>query len=95
VSSTDSEIMNYMLETSLKLCIRILFLDTKVSGAFYWTDRIGRYLTSNVNITVDGTSVPIGSRYRKFTTPINNYTVLAFGVLFDFTGYSSIFTILI
>jgi len=46
----------------------------------------GRYLTSNVNITVNGTSLPIGSRYRKFQTPANNYTILAFGVLFDFTG---------
>jgi hypothetical protein len=47
---------------------------------------LGRYLTSNVNITVNGTSIPIGSRYRKFQTPINNYTILAFGVLFDFKG---------
>ena len=47
---------------------------------------LGRYLTSNVNITVNGTSVPLGERYRKFTTPINNYTILAFGILFDFTG---------
>jgi len=35
---------------------------------------------------MNGTSVPIGSRYRKFQTPANNYTILAFGVLFDFTG---------
>lgn len=46
----------------------------------------GRYLTSNVNITVNGVSRPIGSLYRKFTTPINNFTILAFGILFDFTG---------
>ena len=50
---------------------------------------VGRYLTSNVNITVNGTSLPLGSRYRKFRTPVNNYTILAFGVLFDFTGISS------
>ena len=52
---------------------------------------VGRYLTSNVNITVNGTSLPIGARYRKFRTPVNNYTILAFGVLFDFTGTSSYF----
>ena len=46
----------------------------------------GRYLTSNVNISVDGISRPMGSLYRRFTTPINNYTILAFGILFDFTG---------
>jgi len=48
----------------------------------------GRYLTSNVNITINGVSKPLGSLYRKFTTPINNYTILAFGVLFDFHGPS-------
>ena len=47
---------------------------------------LGRYVTSNVNITVNGISRPLGSRYRKFKTPVNNYTILAFGVLFDFTG---------
>jgi 2',3'-cyclic-nucleotide 2'-phosphodiesterase (5'-nucleotidase family) len=46
----------------------------------------GRYLTSNVNVTINGISKPMGSLYRKFTTPINNYTILAFGILFDFTG---------
>jgi len=49
----------------------------------------GRYLTSNVNITINGVSKPLGSLYRKFRTPINNYTILAFGVLFDFHGPSS------
>ena len=39
-----------------------------------------------MNITVNGTSVPMGERHRKFTTPINNITILAFGILFDFTG---------
>ena len=39
-----------------------------------------------MNITVNGTSIPLGERYRKFTTPVNNFTILAFGILFDFTG---------
>ncbi|KZV99822.1 Metallo-dependent phosphatase [Exidia glandulosa HHB12029] len=47
----------------------------------------GRYLTSNVNITVPGTttSVPVGSRFAKFKTLLGR-KVTAYGVLFDFTG---------
>ncbi|KAF7294146.1 hypothetical protein HMN09_01143000 [Mycena chlorophos] len=63
----------------------------------------GRYLTSNVNITVfdeDGqaVSVPVGSRYRKFTIKKSfsgqsgaesngprGRSVTAFGIMFDFT----------
>ncbi|KAI6029161.1 5'-nucleotidase, partial [Pisolithus microcarpus] len=50
----------------------------------------GRYLTSNVNITVfdsDGkaVSVPVGSRYAKFTTAMGR-RVTSLGVLFNFTG---------
>ncbi|KAJ7055073.1 Metallo-dependent phosphatase-like protein [Mycena amicta] len=49
----------------------------------------GRYLSSNVNITVfdennQTTSVPVGSRFRKFKTR-KGRTVTAFGVLYDFT----------
>lgn len=46
----------------------------------------GRYLTSNVNITVPGTttSVPVGSRFAKFKTLLGR-KVTAYGVLFDFT----------
>ena len=88
--STDAETTSYMSEMSRKLFTRNLFLDMKVPeviGALI----VGRYLTSNVNITVNGISLPIGARYRKFRTPVNNYTILAFGVLFDFTGASSSF----
>ncbi|KAJ7685395.1 Metallo-dependent phosphatase-like protein [Mycena polygramma] len=45
----------------------------------------GRYLSSNVNITVDGVSKPVGSRFAKFKTR-KNRAVTALGVLFDFTG---------
>ncbi|KZP12981.1 Metallo-dependent phosphatase, partial [Athelia psychrophila] len=45
----------------------------------------GRYLTSNVNITVNGASRPVGSLFRKFTTA-RGRKVTALGVLFDFTG---------
>ncbi|EGG11964.1 uncharacterized protein MELLADRAFT_32752 [Melampsora larici-populina 98AG31] len=45
----------------------------------------GSYLTSNVNITTSGTSVPIGSRYRKFKTT-QGRTVTAFGITFHFTA---------
>ncbi|PLW47342.1 hypothetical protein PCASD_02626 [Puccinia coronata f. sp. avenae] len=48
----------------------------------YWK---GSYLSSNVNITTSGTSVPIGSRYRKFTTE-QGRKVTAFGIIFHFTG---------
>ncbi|KAJ7194563.1 Metallo-dependent phosphatase-like protein [Mycena pura] len=49
----------------------------------------GRYLSSNVNITVfdannQSISIPVGSRFRKFTTR-KGRSVTAFGVLFDFT----------
>jgi hypothetical protein len=50
----------------------------------------GRYLSSNVNITVpDGHggshSLPVGSRYAKFKTLFGR-RVTSLGVLFDFTG---------
>ncbi|KAJ7770978.1 Metallo-dependent phosphatase-like protein [Mycena maculata] len=50
----------------------------------------GRYLSSNVNITVfdannQSVSVPVGSRFRKFQTR-KGRSVTAFGILFDWTG---------
>ncbi|KAI0301752.1 Metallo-dependent phosphatase-like protein [Multifurca ochricompacta] len=50
----------------------------------------GRYLSSNVNITVAGpggtpVSVPVGSRFAKFKTR-KGRKVTSLGVLFDFTG---------
>ncbi|CAE6495700.1 unnamed protein product [Rhizoctonia solani] len=50
----------------------------------------GRYLSSNVNITVQdeqGNSVtkPLGARFAKFTTK-QKKKITAFGVLFEFTG---------
>ncbi|KAF5375572.1 hypothetical protein D9615_009216 [Tricholomella constricta] len=47
----------------------------------------GRYLSSNANITLPGTSgtVPIGNRWAKFKTQ-KGRNVTALGVLFDFTG---------
>ncbi|KAH9935240.1 Metallo-dependent phosphatase-like protein, partial [Epithele typhae] len=50
----------------------------------------GRYLSSNVNITVfdkhgHNVSVPVGDRYRKFKTRKGRH-VTSLGVLFDFTG---------
>ncbi|KAJ8516929.1 hypothetical protein ONZ45_g5811 [Pleurotus djamor] len=52
----------------------------------------GRYLTSNVNITVpdrkgNPISVPLGKRFAKFKTR-KGRRVTAFGVLFDFTSNS-------
>lgn len=41
----------------------------------------GRYLTSNVNITVDGISQPVGKQYIKFETATGR-RVTAFGVLY-------------
>ncbi|KAJ7632877.1 Metallo-dependent phosphatase-like protein [Roridomyces roridus] len=45
----------------------------------------GRYLSSNVNITIDGVSRPVGDRFAKFKTR-KGRQVTALGVLFDFTG---------
>ena len=45
----------------------------------------GRYLSSNVNITVNNVSVPVGERFAKFKTA-KGRKVTALGVLFDFTG---------
>ncbi|KIK45387.1 hypothetical protein CY34DRAFT_801759 [Suillus luteus UH-Slu-Lm8-n1] len=50
----------------------------------------GRYLTSNVNITIfdsDGKpeSVPVGNRYTKFTTR-KGRRITSLGVIFNFTG---------
>ncbi|KAF7352259.1 Vacuolar protein [Mycena venus] len=50
----------------------------------------GRYLSSNVNITVfdannQSVSVPVGSRFRKFTTR-KGRRVTAFGVLINWAG---------
>ncbi|KAG0703328.1 Metallo-dependent phosphatase-like protein [Suillus ampliporus] len=50
----------------------------------------GRYLSSNVNITVfnsdgEAESVPVGNRYTKFTTR-KGRRITSLGVLYDFTG---------
>ncbi|KAF8589377.1 hypothetical protein K439DRAFT_1628820 [Ramaria rubella] len=50
----------------------------------------GRYLSSNVNITVNdkhgnAVSVPVGSRFAKFKTA-KGRSVTSVGVLYDFTG---------
>ncbi|KAI0943929.1 hypothetical protein AcV7_001880 [Taiwanofungus camphoratus] len=50
----------------------------------------GRYLSSNVNITVfdehnNTVSVPVGSRYAKFKTR-KGRSVTSLGVIYDFTG---------
>lgn len=52
----------------------------------------GRYLTSNVNITMVSpsgqvTNVPVGERYAKFTTS-QGRKVTALGVLFNFANYA-------
>ncbi|KAF8306030.1 hypothetical protein DL93DRAFT_2065823 [Clavulina sp. PMI_390] len=53
----------------------------------------GKYLSSNVNITVNDStgaavSVPVGSRYRKFKTLFGR-KVTALGVLYNFSGNSA------
>ncbi|KAJ7773552.1 5'-nucleotidase [Mycena olivaceomarginata] len=45
----------------------------------------GRYLSSNVNITIDGVSKPLGSRFAIFKMR-KGRAVTALDVLFDFTG---------
>ncbi|CCM03935.1 uncharacterized protein FIBRA_06087 [Fibroporia radiculosa] len=61
--------------------------DMYTNFAPHWN---GRYLSSNVNITVfDGNnntiSVPVGSRYTKFKTR-KGRSITSLGVLYDFTG---------
>ena len=70
-------------------------LDMYTDFAPHWN---GRYLSSNANITfpitdlssadpsdVKNMSVPVGSRYAKFSTPMGR-RVTSLGVLFNFTG---------
>ncbi|KAL8754234.1 MAG: hypothetical protein Q9184_005176 [Pyrenodesmia sp. 2 TL-2023] len=48
----------------------------------------GNYLASNLDILdpKSGERVPLGPRFRKFTTKNQGIRILAFGFLFDFTG---------
>ncbi|KAL7271342.1 hypothetical protein RUND412_005902 [Rhizina undulata] len=46
----------------------------------------GRYLTSNVDINVDGEWVPMANRSLSFTMEKSGLRVTAFGFLFNFTG---------
>lgn len=61
---------------------------TMQAFASYWGEK---YLTSNVNIlnTKTGTYQPLGRQYRYFTTP-HGLRIMAFGVLYDFTGNTNI-----
>lgn len=43
----------------------------------------GRYLASNVNITIEGTSRPFAPRFRRWTTT-KGLRIFSMGVLFDF-----------
>ncbi|KIR42954.1 vacuolar protein [Cryptococcus deuterogattii 99/473] len=56
----------------------------------------GRYVTSNVNITVEREgewqSVPIGQTHLKFTTK-QGYNVTAFGVIFNFKAHDKGITV--
>ncbi|KIR36088.1 vacuolar protein [Cryptococcus deuterogattii CA1014] len=56
----------------------------------------GRYVTSNVNITVkregEWQSVPIGQTHLKFTTK-QGYNVTAFGVIFNFKAHDKGITV--
>ncbi|KAI5117468.1 hypothetical protein M0805_004071 [Coniferiporia weirii] len=64
-------------------------LDMYTNFAPHWN---GRYLSSNVNITVpdpkntgSNMSVPVGDRFTKFTTALGR-KITSLGVIFDFTG---------
>lgn len=49
-----------------------------------------KYVCSNVDIRLDnGLFVPLGLKYKYFTTPIRGIRVLAFGFLFDFKRFNS------
>ncbi|EGV64818.1 hypothetical protein CANTEDRAFT_113586 [Yamadazyma tenuis ATCC 10573] len=42
------------------------------------------YISTNVEILVNGSFHSFGTKYRYFETPINQYKILSFGFLFDF-----------
>ena len=49
-----------------------------------------KYVCSNVEIRLnDGQFVPMGQKYKYFTTPIRGIRVLAFGFLFDFKRFNN------
>lgn len=49
-----------------------------------------KYVCSNVDIRLDnGLFVPLGLKYKYFTTPIRGIRVLTFGFLFDFKRFNS------
>lgn len=43
------------------------------------------YVSSNVEIEIDSKFVPIGNKYKYFTTPVKEIKILSFGFIFDFT----------
>ncbi|VVT56314.1 uncharacterized protein SAPINGB_P004958 [Magnusiomyces paraingens] len=45
-----------------------------------------KYVVSNVDIIFNNSWVPMGNRYRRFTTDVQKLNVVAFGFLFNFRG---------
>jgi len=99
--SWPSGITNSMSTPTPLICSAYIFFgglayvptDTVPSSTNFAPKLKGKYLTSNVNITVTDKynqtiNVPIGCRFRKFKTTMGR-RVTAFGVLFDFTGNSA------
>lgn len=86
--------MPYLLSAkhSHELYIYANTLDMHTDFAPHWN---GRYLSSNANITIADpnaasgsnktVSVPVGSRFAKFTTRLGR-RITSLGVLYDFTG---------
>ena len=70
-----------------------LYVSSVAYEHFYNFSRVWgeKYLTSNVQILnqTSGQFQYIGRQYRYFTTP-NGLRIMAFGVLFDFTGNSNV-----
>lgn len=42
------------------------------------------YISTNVDIEIDGNLIPIANKYRYFETPVQKLRVLSFGFIFDF-----------
>ena len=43
-----------------------------------------KYVSSNVEIRINDTFVPFGNKFKFFSTPVTNTSILSFGFLFDF-----------
>ena len=70
-----------------------LYINTTASSEFQRLVPMytNSYLASNLNITspITSQSVPFAQRFKKFRTPNQNITILAFGFIYNFGRYAN------